>query len=123
MVKNMAAYRKTVQSLWTGCATISVLIGEVNEANGRTDQKEQIKVENVPCRASYSSVKSTDLQEEAAVVAQSVTLFIDPSVDIPEGSKITVTQNGVTRNYRRSGKPAVYTCHQEVPLELFKEWA
>jgi len=45
------------------------------------------------------------------------------SVDIPEGSKITVTQNGVTHDYERSGKPAVYSCHQEVPLELFKEWA
>ena len=59
----------------------------------------------------------------AAQVAQSVVLYIDPSVDIPEGSKITVTQNGVTRDYERSGKSAVYSCHQEVPLELFKEWA
>ena len=56
-------------------------------------------------------------------MAQSVTLYIDPSVDIPEGSKITVTQNGVTRDYERSGRPAVYSCHQEIPLELFKGWA
>ena len=62
-------------------------------------------------------------REEAAQVAQSVVLYIDPSVDIPEGSKITVTQNGMTRDYERSGKSAVYSCHQEVPLELFKEWA
>ena len=32
-------------------------------------------------------------------------------------------KNGVTRDYERSGKSAVYSCHQEVPLELFKEWA
>ena len=56
-------------------------------------------------------------------MAQRVVLYIDPSVDIPEGSKITVTQNGMTRDYERSGKSAVYSCHQEVPLELFKEWA
>ena len=62
-------------------------------------------------------------EEEAAQVAQSVVLYIDPSVDIPEGSKIIVTQNGMTRDYERSGKSAVYSCHQEVPLELFKEWA
>ena len=61
--------------------------------------------------------------EEAATVAQSVTLYLDPAVDIPVGSKITVTQNGVTRDYTRSGKPAGYTYHQEVPLELWKEWA
>ena len=57
------------------------------------------------------------------IASQSVVLYIDPSVDIPEGSKITVTQNGMTRDYERSGKSAVYSCHQEVPLELFKEWA
>lgn len=54
---------------------------------------------------------------------QSVTLYIDPSVDIPEGSKVTVTQNGVTRDYERGGTPAVYTTHQEIPLELFEGWA
>ena len=50
-------------------------------------------------------------------------LLIDPSVDIPEGSKITVTQKGVTRDYERSGTPAVYSVHQEVPLELWEGWA
>lgn len=44
-------------------------------------------------------------------------------MEIPEGAKITVTQNGATKDYVRSGKSAVYSCHQEVPLELFKEWA
>ena len=38
-------------------------------------------------------------------------------------SKITVTQNGVTGDYARSGVPAVYVSHQEVTLELFKEYA
>ena len=60
---------------------------------------------------------------EAARVAQTVTLYIDPSVVIPEGSKITVTQNQVTADYGRSGKAAVYTDHQEVPLELWEGWA
>lgn len=56
-------------------------------------------------------------------MAQTVTLYIDPDLEIPEGSKITVTQNGVIGDYERSGKAAVYTCHQEVPLELFRGWA
>lgn len=54
---------------------------------------------------------------------RSVTLYIDPSVDIPEGSKVTVTQNGVTRDYEQSGTPAVYSTHKEIPLELFRGWA
>lgn len=70
---------------------------------------------DIRCRISHKSVVSTEPNEEAAQVAQSVVLYIDPSVDIPEGSKITVTQNGMTRDYERSGKSAVYSCHQEVP--------
>lgn len=125
MVKigNLAAYRNALRSMWDGTATIVVLEGSVDETTGRTVQKEITLAENLPCRVSYRSVKSTTPQEEAALVAQSITMYIDSSVDIPEGSKIIVSQNGVTEHYSRSGKPAVYTCHQEVPLELCREWA
>ena len=123
MVVGSPAHKKAVQSLWVGKATITVLDGVLNPANGRTEPTERVTVSDAPCRISHTTVKSTQPSEEAAAVAQSVTLYIDPSVDIPEGSKVTVTQNGVTRDYERSGKPAVYSCHQEVPLELFKEWA
>lgn len=117
------AYKKAIQSLWRGRATVTVLDGVLNPANGRTEPQERVAATDVPCRISHQTVKTTEPQDEAAQVAQSVTLYIDPSVNIPEGSKITVTQNGVTRDYERSGRPAVYSCHQEIPLELFKGWA
>ena len=117
------AFKAAIQSLWSGRATVTVLDGVLNPSNGRTEPQERVTTENVPCRISHATVKSTEPSEEAAQVAQSVTLYIDPSVEIPEGSKITVMQNGVTRDYERSGKPAVYSCHQEIPLELFKGWA
>lgn len=117
------AYKSAIRRLWTGKATVTVMEGVFNPANGRTEPAEKVLVSEEPCRISYSTVKSTEPSEEAALVAQSVTLHIDPSVDIPEGSKIAVTQNGVTREYERSGKSAVYSCHQEVPLELFRGWA
>lgn len=123
MVKNLTAYKKAVQSLWDGKATITVREGVLNEANGRTEQVERATASDLPCRISYTTVKTTEPSEEAAVVVQAVTLLIDPSVDIPEGSKITVTQKGVTRDYERSGTPAVYSVHQEVPLELWEGWA
>lgn len=122
MVMDISARKKAVQSLWTGKATITVLDRVLNPANGRAEPQARILAADIRCRISHKTVTSTEQSEEAARVAQSVVLYIDPSVDIPEGSKITVTQNGVTRDYERSGKPAVYSCHQEVPLELFKEW-
>ena len=113
------AYKKAIQSLWRGRATVTVLDGVLNPANGRTEPQERVAATDVPCRISHQTVKTTEPQDEA----QSVVLYIDPSVDIPEGSKITVTQNGVTRIFERSGKPAVYSCHQEIPLKLFEGWA
>ena len=116
-------YKAAVQSLWDSVATITVLDGVLNPANGRTEPVERVLVDGAACRISHKTVTTTEPSEEAAVVAQAVTLYIDPSVDIPEGSKITVTQNKVTRDYERSGTPAVYTVHQEVPLELWEGWA
>lgn len=123
MVGVTAAYKKAVQSLWSGKATVTVLDGVLNPANGRTEPVERVTVTEQPCRISHKTVMSTQPYEEAAQVTQTTVLYIDPSVDIPEGSKITVTQEGVTKEYERSGKPAVYSCHKEIPLELFKGWA
>ncbi len=116
-------YKKAIQSLWDGRATITVREGVLDERTGRTEPVERVTASELPCRVSFATVKSTEPDEEAARVAQTVTLYIDPSVVIPEGSKITVTQNQVTTDYERSGKAAVYTDHQEVPLELWEGWA
>ncbi len=116
-------YNKAIQSLWDGRATITVREGVLDERTGRTEPVERVTASELPCRISFATVKSTEPDEEAARVAQTVTLYIDPSVVIPEGSKITVTQNQVTTDYERSGKVAVYTDHQEVPLELWEGWA
>lgn len=116
-------YKAAVQRLWKGKATVTVRDGVLNPANGRTEPVERVLVEGAACRISYTTVTATEPSEEAAKTVQAVTLYIDPSVDIPEGSKITVTQNKVTRDYERSGTPAVYTVHQEVPLKLWEGWA
>ena len=116
-------YKKAIQSLWDGRATITVREGVLDERTGRTEPVERVTASELPCRISFATIKSTEPDEEAARVAQTVTLYIDPSVVIPEGSKITVTQNQVTTDYERSGKAAVYTDHQEVPLELWEGWA
>ena len=92
-------YKAAVQRLWTGKATVTVREGVLNEANGRTEPVERVLVEGAACRISHKTVTATEPSEEAAKTVQTVTLYIDPSVDIPEGSKITVTQNKVTRYY------------------------
>lgn len=74
-----------------------------------------------PCRLSFSSSPSTS-DGNVPVISQTVKLFFAPEIAVKEGSKITVTQNGVTTEYKQSGTPAVYQTHKEINLELFKEW-
>ena len=71
-----------------------------------------------PCRLSYSSDTTTNANSGVATVAQIVTLFIRPNIVIPAGCVIEVTQHDRTSKFKLSGKPSVYTNHQEVVVTL-----
>lgn len=118
------SYAAAIKSLWRGKCTVTVRNNDTtNENTGRVVEGEVDTYTDEPCRISFDSVNATQPENNAANIVQSITLFIDRAVVIPEGSKITVTQNGVTAVYEKSGKPAVYSTHQEIPLEIFKGWA
>ena len=118
------SYAAAIKSLWRGKCTVTVRNNDTTDENtGRVIVGEVDTYTNEPCRISFDTVNATQPENNAANIVQSITLFIDRAVVIPEGSKITVTQNGVTAVYEKSGKPAVYSTHQEIPLEIFKGWA
>lgn len=118
------SYAAAIKSLWRGKCTVTVRNNDTtNENTGRVVEGEVDTYTDEPCRISFDTVNATQPENNAANIVQSITLFIDRAVVIPEGSKITVTQNGVTAAYEKSGKPAVYSTHQEIPLEIFKGWA
>lgn len=115
--------RKAIESLYNGVCTITVYREIKNEKNKTTKHEEVDVIVNHPCRLSYMTVKVADENDVAAKVTQVIKLFISPDIVIKPGSKITVTQNGVTADYQSSGEPARYPDHQEIVLELFKGWA
>ena len=117
------AYERALQKLWTGVCSIYVRETEVNPKNGRDETVEKVLAGRLPCRISFSSIASTQEDNDAALVQQSVKLFLSKDLSIPPGSKIIVMQEGRTAVYAKSGEAAVYRYHQEVPLELFKEYA
>ena len=118
------SYAAAIKSLWRGKCTVTVRNNDTTDENtGRVVVGEVDTYTDEPCRISFDTVNATQPENNAANIIQSITLFIDRAVVIPEGSKITVTQNGATAVYERSGKPAVYSTHQEIPLEIFKGWA
>lgn len=118
------SYAAAIKSLWRGKCTVTVRNNDTTDENtGRVVVGEVDTYTDEPCRISFDTVNATQPENNAANIVQSITLFIDRAIVIPEGSKITVTQNGVTAVYEKSGKPAVYSTHQEIPLEIFKGWA
>ena len=120
----MVSYAEDIKTLWKGSCTVTVRDSVPGAENtGRTVQVERPILVDEPCKISFKTVTTTDPRDGAARVKQSVKLYIDAAHNIPPGSKITVTQNGVTDIYEMSGHPATYSHHQEIPLDLFGGWA
>lgn len=107
--------------LWTGKCTIYEFQDITDPETYQTTQEEVPVLVDEPCRLSYNHEQATNMQSGAAVVSQSITLFIRPDLIIKSGSVIEITQNNVTERYKGSGKPAVYSNHQQITLQLYED--
>lgn len=114
--------RKAIEKMYIGTCTITEY-QKVKKDNKSTGFQDVIVLENQPCKLSFSSITSTSQTETAAMVVQTAKVLIAPEIQIKPGSKLTITQNGVTTEFKNSGKPAMFGSHQEIILELFKGWS
>lgn len=123
----MVNARKAIERTYIGVCSVLEYVHEVDKKTGISRKTEKIAVENQPCRLSFDvntrTLKPTLSGETASEVRQTVKLFIAPDIEIKPGSKIVVTQNGVTTAYKKSGQPSVYFSHQEILLELWEDLA
>jgi len=122
MKKALEKAREMIESTYIGTVSISEYQKVKDPTTKLTTSKEVTVLENQPCRLSFESISVAVQSESAATTAQTTKLFIAPDVTVNAGSKMTVTQNGITTAYTRSGEPAVYHTHQEIMLELFDSW-
>lgn len=107
--------------LWIGKATISEYQDVVDPETAETTQELVPVVVDEPCRLSHTRESLVNVETGVPYLNQTIVLFIRPDLEISEGSVIEVTQNGYTDKYKRSSKPSIYTNHQEISLELYKE--
>lgn len=110
-----------LKSLWIGKCTIFEYQTTKDEVTKQSTQKQVPVVVDEPCKVSYNREQATNIASGAAVISQSITLFIRPDLEVKPGSVIEVTQHGKTTKYKGSSKSAVYTNHQEIVLELFED--
>lgn len=114
--------RKAIESQYKGKCTI-IEYQSYKKENKSTGKHEIAVLENQSCKLSYSSSSSLNVTDTASKVTQVIKLFIAPEITIKPGSKLIISQNGVTTEYSNSGTSAIYETHQEIELELFKEWS
>ena len=113
--------RKALEKGYVGTFTVTEhkKVTKPNHITGFSDVDVLI---DQPCRLSFSA-NPPATNGDVSEISQTVKLFFAPEITIKEGSKITVTQNGTTTEYKQSGTPAVYDTHKEILLELFRGWA
>ncbi len=122
-VQAIAAARKAIESCYDGICTIYQYKNDTDENTRITEQKKEILYEAKPCHLSYETITSAEDGNGTAVISQAAKLFCAPEFLIAPGCKIEITQAGRTETYERSGKGAVYSTHQEIPLKLSDKYA
>jgi hypothetical protein len=114
-------------TLWVGKATIYEYQEITDPDTYETTSGLVPVVKDEPCRLSQNRVSHNQSDvvgvTNVPYVNQLIVLFIRPDLEIKAGSVIEVTQNNVTEKYKRSGKPAIYSNHQEITLELYEDKA
>ena len=109
--------------LWIGKCNIYEYQEVTDPDTWQTRHELVAVVTDEPCRLSHRNESTVNPNSGAPYVAQTIVLFIRPDLTIKEGSVIEVTQHEVTNKYKRASKPAIYTNHQEIALELYEETA
>lgn len=117
------AARQAIESTYDGVAKVIEHQKIKDEQSKLTYFEDKVVLENQPCKLSFKNLSTVRQSESAAAIIQTIELFISPDITIKPGSKIIVTQAGITTSYTYSGVPAVYDTHQQIILELFTEWA
>lgn len=107
--------RKAIESLYADTCRI---ITEKDIVDPDTGIVKTVRVTSseYPCRISYKSLPAAS-GEGIPVMMQSVTLFLNPEVDVPAGADVDVVRQGRHLHFKSAGVSAVYDNHQEISLE------
>lgn len=113
--------RPHIERMYRGTLTIHEWTLVTDPETHISSEVETITVVDQPCMLSNTSTAPTTSADGIPSVTKVTKIFVAPDVVIKEGSKLVVTQDGVTNTYERSGIPSVYPTHQEVSVNLVEK--
>ncbi len=107
--------------MFIGTCTIFEVEKYVRE-NKTIGFNEKVVYSDVPCRLSFNTNRSVnesaDEYGHILEVSQKVKLFLSKDIEVRAGSRISISQNGKTYKYKKSGTGRFYQTHQEISLVL-----
>lgn len=109
------------QLLYDSICTV-IISEEYQKDNGVSVFRDVILYENKPCRISQPSTNAATNNNVVSETGKIVNLYIAPDLVIPAGSKVLVTFNDITTEYKNSGESARYDAHQKIQLEFVGRW-
>lgn len=122
-MSNINLVRDAIETTYIGLCDVIEYVKSKNQKTKQNEYTEKVIYAKKKCRLSFETIKNTNQTETTNNATQIVKLFIAPELQIKKGSKIIVTQNNRTMEYKNSGEPAVYITHQEIVLDLFEGWS
>ena len=115
--------RAALESLYKGRCDIISQQEVFDPVTKQTSFESVTVVANQPCRLSFKTITAVKQDTGAARLTQIIKVFISPDIEVKAGSRLVITQNGKTAEYKASGEPALYGNHQEIILELAGDFA
>ena len=113
--------KKAVESLYDFKCTVVEYAEMIDQNTGLSSFDEAEVYTDLPCRLSYKNTNPTSSTDTISSLNQTIKLILSPNIIIKPGSKIIVSRNGISKEYKNSGEPALYSSHQEIELILAVE--
>lgn len=104
---------------YRGTCSVEIMMTVKDPETKKSEKTLKEVFSDLPCLLSHES-KEVSESRELPNANQKIMLILDPDPILPAGSKITVTQDGITEVYKHSGVANRFPGHQEVELELWQ---
>lgn len=114
---NPAVERRLLEMTYTGVCRVEGQTTSKDPVTGVERPKDGVIFDNQPCALSQASLPSAAQTDTNNDVAYDGKLFIAPDIVIPSGSRVFVTQDGMSYEFQQSGEPFIYPTHQEVKMK------
>lgn len=126
MFPQIVQVKRAIESLYDATCRISALKNVTDADSHRMSYKiAELYDKDFPCHVNVTNNNFPAVTNGGVApgsLSQTITLFLPPDVQVPEGSFITVTsREGLKTEYEASGVPVVFAHHQEITLTLRKE--